>query len=122
MPPPTPFVGRMMRAQANFLETFPIAAAAILIVQVAGLNSSLTATGAVVWLIARVAYWLVYALGIPVLRSVLFATSILGIGMMLWPALGQLINEFIQVANFSHGGLLDIFHPDTADHALDQGS
>src|SRR3546814_14736398 len=31
LPPPTPLVGRMKRAQANFLETFPIAAAAILI-------------------------------------------------------------------------------------------
>src|SRR3546814_8430441 len=26
LPPPTPLVGRMKRAQANFLETFPIAA------------------------------------------------------------------------------------------------
>src|SRR3546814_1580825 len=39
LPPPTPLVGRMKRAQANFLETFPIAVAAILIVQVAGLRS-----------------------------------------------------------------------------------
>lgn len=87
MPPPTPLVGRMKRAQVNFLETFPIAAAAILIVQVAGLNSTWTAIGAIVWLTARVAFWLVYAIGIPVLRSVLFATSIAGIGMVLWPAL-----------------------------------
>src|SRR3546814_14503559 len=86
-PPPTPLVGRMKRAQANFLETFPIAAAAILIVQVAGLNSTWTAIGAIVWLGARVAFWVVYAIGIPVVRSVLFATSIVGIGMLLWPAL-----------------------------------
>lgn len=87
VPPPTPFVGRMMRAQANFLETFPIAAAAILIVEVAGLNSGWTAIGALVWLAARMAYWLVYAIGIPVVRSVLFAMGIAGIGMMLWSAL-----------------------------------
>src|SRR3546814_7849576 len=73
----------MKRAQANFLETFPIAAAAILIVQVAGLNSTWTAIGAIVWLGARVAFWVVYAIGIPVVRSVLFATSIVGIGMLL---------------------------------------
>src|SRR3546814_3013375 len=72
----------MKRAQANFLETFPIAAAAILIVQVAGLNSTWTAIGAIVWLGARVAFWVVYAIGIPVVRSVLFATSIVGIGML----------------------------------------
>src|SRR3546814_8516890 len=75
LPPSTPLVGRMKRAQANFLETFPIAAAAILIVQVAGLNSTWTAIGAIVWLGARVAFWVVYAIGIPVVRSVLFARS-----------------------------------------------
>lgn len=87
VPPPTPLIGRMMRAQANFLETFPIAAAAILIVELAGLTSSWTAIGAVVWLVARVAYWPVYALGITGWRSLLFAISIVGIGMVLWPAL-----------------------------------
>lgn len=87
VPPPMPFLGRMLRAQANFLETFPIAAAAILIVQVAGLNTDWTEIGAIVWLAARVAYWPVYAIGIPGLRTALFATSIVGIGMLLWPAL-----------------------------------
>src|SRR3546814_11273561 len=87
LPPPTPLVGRMKRAQANFLETFPIAAAAILIVQVAGLNSTWTAIGAIVWLGARVAFWVVYAIGIPVVRSVLFAPRIVGLGMLLMPAL-----------------------------------
>ena len=91
MPPPTPLVGRMKRAQANFLETFPMtfpmAAAAILILQAAGLNSDMTAAGAILWLAVRFVYWPVYAAGIPVLRSVLFAASILGIGLMLWPAL-----------------------------------
>ena len=87
MPPLAPFVGRMKRAQANFLETFPIAAAAILVVEAAHLNSRWTAIGAVVWLAARVAYLAIYAAGIPVWRSVAFAVSIAGIGMVLWPAL-----------------------------------
>src|SRR6185369_3323494 len=34
----------------------------------------------------------------------------------------QLINQFIQVANFSHDWLLYVLHSDTANHALDQGS
>src|SRR5262249_57179705 len=34
----------------------------------------------------------------------------------------QLINELIQVANFSHGRLLDFLHSDAANHTLDQGS
>ena len=86
-PPPKPVVGRVMRATKNFLETFPIAAAAILIVQVAGLNSRWTAIGAIVWLVARIAHFVIYALGITVLRTLAFLTSVVGIGMLLWPAL-----------------------------------
>ena len=33
LPPPSPLVGRMERAQANFFETFPIVAAAILMIE-----------------------------------------------------------------------------------------
>ncbi|EXL01506.1 membrane protein [Brucella anthropi] len=87
MPPWSALVGRLKRAQANYMETFPIAAAAILIVVVTEVNGLLTAAGAIIWLVARIAFWVVYAIGIPVLRSVLFATSIVGIGMILWPAL-----------------------------------
>lgn len=83
LPPWNPLVGRLKRAQANFLETFPIAAAAILIVETAGLDGTLTAAGAIIWLTARTAFWIVYAIGILVLRTVLFATSIVGIGMIL---------------------------------------
>ncbi|KSV71313.1 hypothetical protein N185_03675 [Sinorhizobium sp. GW3] len=82
-PPPTPLVGRLKRAQANFLETFPFAASALLAVEVTGANNTTTELGAIVWLSARLAY----AIGIPVLRSVLFATSIIGIGLVLWPLL-----------------------------------
>ncbi|MBK1871488.1 MAPEG family protein [Aestuariivirga sp. YIM B02566] len=87
LPPPTPVVGRMKRAQANFFETFPIAAAAILIVEAGGLNSFWTAAGAILWLAARLLYLPVYAMGITGWRSLLFASSIVGIGLMLWPAL-----------------------------------
>jgi uncharacterized MAPEG superfamily protein len=89
LPPPSPLVGRMKRAQANFLETFPIAAAAILIVETAGLNSNWTAAGALLWLVARLLYLPVYAAGITGWRSALFASSIVGIGLMLWPALAR---------------------------------
>jgi len=87
LPPPSPLVGRMKRAQANFLETFPIAAAAILVVETGGLNSSWTSAGAALWLAARLLYLPVYAVGITGWRSLLFASSIAGIGLMLWPAL-----------------------------------
>ena len=85
--PPEPIVGRLARAQANFLETFPIAAAAMLIVSVAGLTSRWTAIGAIVWLAARILYLPVYAAGIPKVRTAIFLASVIGIGMVLWPAL-----------------------------------
>ncbi|HEY0014070.1 MAG TPA: MAPEG family protein [Allosphingosinicella sp.] len=87
LPPPDPIVGRLARAQANFLETFPIFAAAVLIVQAAGLNDDMTALGALLWLSARVAYLPVYALGIPRLRTAIFMVSIAGIALVLRPAI-----------------------------------
>ena len=44
LPPPKPVTGRLMRAQANFQETFPIAIVALLGVVVAGRSSATTAT------------------------------------------------------------------------------
>ena len=87
LPPPEPIVGRLARAQANFFETFPIAAAAILIVSVAGLNDRWTAIGAITWLAARVVYLPLYAMGIPKVRTLVFLISVLGIAMILRPAL-----------------------------------
>lgn len=87
LPPPQPIVGRLARAQANFFETFPIAAAAILIVSQSGLTSRWTEIGAIVWLAARILYLPVYAAGIPRIRTLIFLVSVVGIGMILWPAL-----------------------------------
>jgi uncharacterized MAPEG superfamily protein len=87
LPPPEPLVGRLARAQANFFETFPVAAAAILIVSVAGLNDRWTAIGAVTWLAARIVYLPLYALGVPKVRTLVFLISVAGILMILRPAL-----------------------------------
>src|SRR3712207_103371 len=87
LPPPQPIVGRLARAQANFFETFPVMAAAILIVSTADLESRWTAIGAILWLAARVVYLPLYGLGVPVLRTLVFAASIVGIALVLRPAL-----------------------------------
>lgn len=85
--PPEPIVGRLARAQANYFETFPIMAAAILIVSVAGLTGRWTEIGAILWLVARVVYLPLYAFGVPVVRTLVYTLSVVGIGMVLWPAL-----------------------------------
>jgi uncharacterized MAPEG superfamily protein len=76
-----------MRAQANFQETFPIAIVALLGVVVANRTTGLTALGGWVWLSARVVYLPLYAAGIPVIRTVVFIISMIGLGMVLWPLL-----------------------------------
>jgi uncharacterized MAPEG superfamily protein len=86
LPPPQPIVGRLARAQANFFETFPIFAAAALIVGVAGLGDRWTAIGAWLWLGARIVYLPLYALGVPVVRTIAFLASVAGILLVLRPA------------------------------------
>jgi uncharacterized MAPEG superfamily protein len=87
MPPLSPIAGRLARAQANFFETFPLFAAAAIIVSIAHLNGRWTAIGAMVWLGARILYLPLYAAGIPVVRTLAWATSIVGLVLVLRPAL-----------------------------------
>jgi uncharacterized MAPEG superfamily protein len=87
LPAPQPAVARLMRAQANFYETFPLFAAAAIIVSVAHLNGRWTAIGALVWLVARAVYLPLYALGIPYLRSLAWIASLVGIVLVIRPAL-----------------------------------
>jgi uncharacterized MAPEG superfamily protein len=87
VPPPTPVTGRLIRAQANFEETFPIAIVALLGVVLAGKTSASTALGGWVWLGARVAYIPLYAAGVPVVRTLTWAIGIVGLAMVIWPLL-----------------------------------
>lgn len=90
LPPPAPLVGRLMRAQTNYFETFPIAAVAILVDHAAGLFDGWTALGAALWLGARIVYLPLYAAGVPVVRTLVFGISMAGIALLLAPALGGL--------------------------------
>ena len=87
VPAPTPLTGRMIRAQANFQETFPIAIVALLGVAFAGRTSPTTALGGWIWLTARAAYIPLYAAGVPVVRTLTFTISIVGLAMVIWPLL-----------------------------------
>jgi uncharacterized MAPEG superfamily protein len=87
LPPPQPIVGRLARAQANFFETFPIAAAAILIVSAADLEGRWTGIGALLWLGARIVYLPLYAFAVPVARTIAFLAGVVGILLVLRPAL-----------------------------------
>jgi len=84
---PRPLVGRLVRAQANFLETFPIAIVALIGVVVANRTNSSTALGGWIWLGARAVYLPLYAAGVPVVRTIAWAASIFGLVMVIWPLL-----------------------------------
>ena len=87
LPPANPMTGRMMRAQANFQETFPIAIVALLGVVLANKTSATTELGGWIWLGARVVYLPLYWAGIPVIRTIVWSIGIIGIGIALWPLL-----------------------------------
>lgn len=87
LPPMAPLTGRLVRAQANFQETLPIAVIALLGVVVAGRTSEWTALGGWIWLGARLIYLPLYALGVPKVRTLVFLASVTGLGLALWPLL-----------------------------------
>jgi uncharacterized MAPEG superfamily protein len=87
LPPPDPVVGRVMRAQANYMETFPIAIVALLGVVLAGRTSDTTALGGWIWMGARAVYLPVYWAGVKGVRTAVFVVSVIGLGMVLWPLL-----------------------------------
>jgi uncharacterized MAPEG superfamily protein len=87
VPPPKPIAGRLIRAQANFLETFPIAIVALLGVVLANKTSGSTALGGWIWLGARIVYIPLYAAGVPVVRTLAWTVSIVGLAMVIGPLL-----------------------------------
>ena len=75
--------GRVNRSWKNFLETFPMFAAALLAVVLAGRTGEQTALGAQLYFWARLAYIPAYAAGIPYVRSLIWAVSLVGILLVL---------------------------------------
>jgi uncharacterized MAPEG superfamily protein len=85
LPPLNPLAARLARAEANFAETFPIAIVALIGVVVAGRTSATTALGGWIWLGARIVYLPLYAAGVPVIRTLVWAIALVGLLMVLWP-------------------------------------
>jgi uncharacterized MAPEG superfamily protein len=79
---------RLGRALKNYLETYPIFVALALALAVTGNTGGIGATGALVWIVARVIYLPVYASGIPGVRTLLWVISMVGLVMMLARLMG----------------------------------
>jgi uncharacterized MAPEG superfamily protein len=78
------WVGRAQRAHRNMLESLVLFAALVLAAHVTGRADATTALGAALFFYGRLAYWVVYLIGVPWLRTAVWAVSLAGILMILF--------------------------------------
>ena len=75
---------RLDRALKNFTETFPMFAAALLACVATGkVGGPLTVYGAWLYVMGRAAYAPLYASGVAIVRTLAWAVSLAGIGMVI---------------------------------------
>jgi uncharacterized MAPEG superfamily protein len=79
MPELTGWAGRAQRAHRNMLENLPLFVALVLIAQAAGKTNAMTLLGAELFFWARLVHWLIYLAGIPWLRTLAWAVSVVGL-------------------------------------------
>jgi len=82
LPVPT-WIERVRRAHMNMVENLAPFAALVLIAYLTGKSDATTALGAQIFFVARVAHAGVYIVGIPYLRTAVFAVSIAGMLMIV---------------------------------------
>lgn len=85
---PSLLAGRLERALTNYVYNLPAFIALALILKVTDLGTETTAFGAAIWFWARVAYIPAYASGLPLVRSVAWFASLVGLVLMILPLLG----------------------------------
>jgi uncharacterized MAPEG superfamily protein len=73
-----PWVGRARRAHHNMVGNLAPFACLVLIAHVAGKANGTTALGAEIFFAARIAHALVYIIGIPVVRTLVFSVGSFG--------------------------------------------
>ena len=83
----SPVTQRLIRAQTNFFETFPLFASAVLIVAVSHSYSVYSYWGSLIYLLARIIYLPLYAFGVPVVRTIVWLFSIVGLLLILTPSI-----------------------------------
>lgn len=74
--------GRAARTVANHIEAMMLFVPLVVVAHLAGVSNEATVLGALLFVISRAAYSIVYLAGIPVLRSVAWTGGIVGIGII----------------------------------------
>jgi uncharacterized MAPEG superfamily protein len=83
-PFPAPnWIARNRRAHSNMVENLAPFACLVLVAHVGGKASGTTALGSEIFFVARIAHAIIYTIGIPVLRTLVFGVSIAGEVMIL---------------------------------------
>ena len=75
--------GRLDRALRNFVETFALFAAVVLVAHLTDTHNALTEWGARLYFCGRVAYVLLYAVGVPLIRSLVWNVATIGISLVV---------------------------------------
>lgn len=75
----TGMAGRAIRAHYNMLENLALFAALVLVAAITGRANEMTALGAQLFFWARLAYAVIYLIGIPWLRTGVWAVSVAGL-------------------------------------------
>ncbi len=78
---PTGMAGRMHRAQQNFLETFAIFVACVVVVHLSNAYGPLSYWGSILYLVGRTLFLPLYAAGVPWLRT--FSWNLATLGLVL---------------------------------------
>src|SRR3984893_4615923 len=78
------WAGRARRAHLNMIENLVLFAALVLIAAVAGKANATTAMGTSIFCGARLAYAVIYLIGIPWLRTLAWFVSVIGMAMIAW--------------------------------------
>ena len=78
------WAGRARRAHLNMIENFVLFAALVLIAAVAGKANATTAMGAMIFFWARLAYAVIYLIGIPWLRTLAWFVGVIGMAVIAW--------------------------------------
>ncbi len=81
LPAVSPAAARADRAAKNMIENMVLFVVVLTAARLRGADPHALAPGAAMFFFARLAYWPVYVIGIPYLRTVLWATALCG---LLW--------------------------------------
>ena len=83
MPPLDPLPGRLLRAQQNLFETLPLFIGALLGAAAVGRLGTLTSLGAHLYFFGRLIYLPLYAIGVPVVRSLVWVAATAGLVLVI---------------------------------------